>query len=50
MVNHHYGHAELSPLSDFAYKVKVDLEESIEKLESAGIDVGDTNEAVAKLC
>lgn len=44
-----YGHAELSPLADFAYKVKADLEESLEKLKSAGIDVADTNEAVGKL-
>ncbi|MCD6186970.1 MAG: hypothetical protein J7K09_02295, partial [Desulfuromusa sp.] len=34
-----YGHAELSPLADFAYKVKVDLDESLVKLKAAGIKV-----------
>ena len=34
-----YGHAELSPLADFADKVKVDLNESLAKLETAGIKV-----------
>ena len=44
-----YGHAELSPLSDFVYKVKVDIDESIEKLKQAGIDVPDANEAIGDL-
>jgi len=34
-----YGHAELSPLADFADKVKVDLDESLAKLKAAGIKV-----------
>lgn len=34
-----YGHAELSPLADFADKVKVDLDESLVRLETAGIKV-----------
>lgn len=34
-----YGHAELSPLTDFAVKVKVDLDESLAKLKVAGIKV-----------
>ena len=34
-----YGHAELSPLADFTDKVKVDLNESMVKLEAAGIKV-----------
>jgi len=34
-----YGHAELSPLADFVDKVKVDLNESLVKLETAGIKV-----------
>jgi hypothetical protein len=34
-----YGHAELSPLSDFTSKVKLDLESSMEKLAAAGIKV-----------
>jgi hypothetical protein len=34
-----YGHAELSPLADFADKVKVDLEESLAALKAAGIVV-----------
>ena len=34
-----YGHAELSPLADFADKVKVDLDESLVKLKAAGIEV-----------
>lgn len=32
-----YGHAELSPLSDFSDKVKLDLQASINKLKAAGI-------------
>ncbi len=44
-----YGHAELSPLADFAYKVKVDLNESLDKLKNAGIEVVDNNEAIGKL-
>ncbi len=45
-----YGHAELSPLVDFAYKVKVDLDESLVKLKAAGIKVessAQTMEAIA---
>ena len=45
-----YGHAELSPLADFAYKVKVDLDESLVKLKAAGIKVessAQTMEAIA---
>ncbi len=34
-----YGHAELSPLADFADKMKIDLQESLVKLEAAGIKV-----------
>ena len=34
-----YGHAELSPLADFAEKVKLDLETSMERLNAAGIRV-----------
>ena len=34
-----YGHAELSPLADFADKVKIDLQESLAKLKAAGIKV-----------
>jgi len=34
-----YGHAELSPLADFADKVKVDLAESMALLGNAGIKV-----------
>ncbi|MCK4502163.1 MAG: DUF4405 domain-containing protein, partial [Desulfuromonadales bacterium] len=34
-----YGHAELSPLADFTDKVKIDLDESLAKLEAAGIKV-----------
>ncbi len=44
-----YGHAELSPLADFVYKVKADLEASIAKLESASIHVVDNNEPVGEL-
>ena len=44
-----YGHAELSPLADFAYKIKVDLDASIAKLKSAGTQVIDSNEPVGKL-
>ena len=45
-----YGHAELSPLADFADKVKVDLDESLVKLKAAGIKVESstqTMEAIA---
>ena len=34
-----YGHAELSPLADFADKVKLDAEQSLQRLHSAGIKV-----------
>ena len=34
-----YGHAELSPLTDFSYKVNVDLDESLVKLNAVGIKV-----------
>lgn len=34
-----YGHAELSPLADFVDKVKLDLDESLTKLQAAGIKV-----------
>ena len=37
-----YGHAELSPLADFADKVKVDLTESMILLKKAGINVDST--------
>lgn len=34
-----YGHAELSPLKDFAEKVKVDLDSSLKALTNAGVVV-----------
>ncbi len=34
-----YGHAELSPLADFAEKVKIDLGEALAALQTAGIQV-----------
>lgn len=34
-----YGHAELSPLKDFAEKIKVDFEEGMALLDKAGIQV-----------
>ena len=41
-----YGHAELSPLTDFADKVKVDLNESLAKLETAGIKVKSATQTI----
>lgn len=53
-----YGHAELSPFSDFAYKVKADVEESLKTLKAAGIvvesqaqtikDIGEANNVPPK--
>ncbi len=44
-----YGHAELSPLADFVYKVHADLEESLTRLHDAGIAVSDNNQSIGQL-
>ena len=44
-----YGHAELSPLADFADKVKVDLAESVALLESAGIKVDSESQTMKEI-
>jgi len=44
-----YGHAELSPLADFTYKIKVDLEESMALLKQAGIKVDSTAQTMKEI-
>lgn len=44
-----YGHAELSPLADFVEKVKVDLEASISRLESAGYELESARQTMKQL-
>ena len=44
-----YGHAELSPLADFADKVKVDLAESMALLEAAGIKVDSASQTMQEI-
>ena len=44
-----YGHAELSPLADFADKVKVDLAESMALLKQAGIKVESTTQTMEEI-
>ncbi len=44
-----YGHAELSPLADFADKVKVDLDESLAKLKAAGIKVESSSQTMEEI-
>lgn len=44
-----YGHAELSPLSDFADKIKVDLQEGLSLLLAAGIKVSDSKQPVKEI-
>ena len=44
-----YGHAELSPLTDFAGKVKVDLEESLAKLKAAGVVIDSPAQTIMEI-
>lgn len=44
-----YGHAELSPLKDFAEKIKVDLEQAVALLEKAAIKVVSTEQTVMEI-
>ncbi len=44
-----YGHAELSSLADFTDKVKIDLNESLAKLEVAGIKVTSPTQAMVEI-
>jgi hypothetical protein len=44
-----YGHAELSPLADFADKVKVDLVESMVLLKAAGIQVDSSAQTMKEI-
>lgn len=44
-----YGHAEMSSLDDFADKVKVDLNDAIERLTAAGYQVADSSLTIAQI-
>jgi len=44
-----YGHAEMSSLADFSYKVKVDLAEGITRLQAAGYEVPDSKQTISQL-
>lgn len=44
-----YGHAELSPLKDFAEKVKVDLDTSLALLSKAGIVVASPDSTMSEI-
>ena len=44
-----YGHAEMSSLEDFSYKVKVDLAEGLERLRTAGYRVADSKQTISEL-
>ena len=44
-----YGHAELSPLSDFAAKVKIDLQSSLANLAAAGIMVESASQTMQEI-
>ena len=44
-----YGHAELSPLADFADKTKVDLDAALAKLKSAGIVVSSPAQTMTEI-
>ena len=44
-----YGHAEMSSLEDFSYKVKVDLAEGLERLRKAGYRVIDNKQTISQL-
>lgn len=44
-----YGHAELSPLKDFAGKVNVELESALALLESAGIKLTSANQTMQEI-
>ncbi len=44
-----YGHAELSPLSDFSDKVKLDLNASIMKLKAAGIKFDSPEQTIKEI-
>ena len=44
-----YGHAELSPLQDFAEKVKVDLTEGLALLQTAGIQVSSPKQTIMEI-
>ena len=44
-----YGHAELSPLADFADKVKVGLDESMTLLKQAGITVSSASQTMQEI-
>ncbi len=44
-----YGHAELSPLADFAEKIDVDLEAALQRLSAANIRITDTSRTVQEI-
>jgi hypothetical protein len=44
-----YGHAELSPLVDFVDKVKIDLQESLVRLEATGIKVESPSQTMQEI-
>ncbi len=44
-----YGHAELSPLADFADKTKIDLDVALAKLKAAGIVVESSAQPLAEI-
>lgn len=44
-----YGHAELSPLTDFAKKVDVELESALELLKSAGIKLDSPEQTMQQI-
>lgn len=44
-----YGHAELSPLADFADKVKVDLDGSMARLVAAGVKVESSKQTMKEI-
>ncbi len=44
-----YGHAELSPLKDFAEKVKVDLDDGLSALKAAGIAISSADSTMNEI-
>jgi len=44
-----YGHAELSPLKDFAEKIKVDLTQSIALLKAAGVEISGPEQTMQEI-
>jgi len=44
-----YGHAELSPLRDFAEKIKVELDESLALLAKVGVQVDNPEQTIQQL-